>query len=306
MASSFRQILCPVYFDETSPIALEYARHVAKKTGGTIQLLHVVPTDEVHLLRKVYHPETSGGANIVWAEKVARERLIELAEEHLSDTLHEIFTRSSADPVAGILTAEKELGSDLVVMATHGRTGLTHFILGSVAEKVVRESRTPVLTTRSGEKLGDARPFQKILVPLDIAEKSHVALACARQIAEQFQGTVYPLHIVPNDEAMLRLREGVYHAREGEHGANLVLAEKTARQRLQELAREHLSGVPYETVLHVSGDPGKTIIETERDIGADLIVMATHGVTGVLHFLLRSLTEKMVREADCPVLSLHQ
>jgi nucleotide-binding universal stress UspA family protein len=163
----------------------------------------------------------------------------------------------------------------------------------------------PVLTTRSGEKLGDAQPFQKILVPIDIAERSNAALVCARQLAEQFRGTVYPLHIVPSDEALLRLRD-VYHAKEGEHGANLVLAEKIARQRLQELAQEHLSEVRYETVLHVSGDPGKTIIETERDLGADLIVMATHGVTGILHFLLRSLTEKMVREADCPVLSLHQ
>jgi nucleotide-binding universal stress UspA family protein len=305
MASSFRQILCPVYFDETSPIALEYARHFAKKTGGTIQLLHVVPTDEIHLLRKVYHPEDGGGASIVWAEKVAQDMLTKLAEEYLSDTPHDIVTRTSGDPVTGILEAEKELGSDLVVMATHGRTGLTHFILGSVAEKVVRESRTPVLTTRSGEKLGDAHPFQKILVPIDIGERSNVALVYARQLAEQFQGMVYPLHIVPSDEAMLRLRD-VYHAKEGDHGANLVLAEKTARQRLQELAQEHLSGVRYETVLHVSGDPGKTIIETERDIGADLMVMATHGVTGILHFLLRSLTEKMVREADCPVLSLHQ
>jgi nucleotide-binding universal stress UspA family protein len=305
MASSFRQILCPVYFDETSPIALEYARHFAKKTGGTVQLLHVVPTDEIHLLRKVYHPEDGGGASIVWAEKVAQDMLTKLAEEYLSDTPHDIVTRTSGDPVTGILEAEKELGSDLVVMATHGRTGLTHFILGSVAEKVVRESRTPVLTTRSGEKLGDVHPFQRILVPIDIAERSNVALVCARQLAEQFQGTVYPLHIVPSDEMMLRLRD-VYHAKEGEHGANLVLAEKTARQRLQELAQEHLSGVRYETVLHVSGDPGKTIIETERDIGADLMVMATHGVTGILHFLLRSLTEKMVREADCPVLSLHQ
>jgi nucleotide-binding universal stress UspA family protein len=305
MASSFRQILCPVYFDETSPIALEYARHVAQKTGGTIQLLHVVPTDEIHLLRKVYHPESGGGASIVWAEKVAQDMLMKLAEEHLSDTPHEIVTRTSSDPVTGILAAEKELRSDLVVMATHGRTGLTHFILGSVAEKVVRESSTPVLTTRSDEKLGDVRPFQKILVPIDIAESSNIALIYARQLAEQFHGTVYPLHIVPSDETLLRLRD-VYHAREGEHGANLVLAEKTARQRLQELAQEHLSGVPYETVLHVSGDPGKIIIETGRDIGADLMVMATHGVTGILHFLLRSLTEKMVREADCPVLSLHQ
>jgi nucleotide-binding universal stress UspA family protein len=162
-----------------------------------------------------------------------------------------------------------------------------------------------VFTTRRGEALAGAPPFQKILVPVDIAEQSNVALVCARQLAEQFQGTVYPLHIVPNDETLLRLRD-VYHAREGEHGANLVLAEKNARQKLQELAQEHLSGAPYETILHVSSDPAKLIIETERDIGADLIVMATHGVTGIFHLLLRSLTEKMIREADCPVLSLHQ
>jgi len=305
MPTSFRKILCPVYFDETSPIALEYARHFAKRADGIIHLLHVVPTDEMHLLRKVYRPEEGGGAGMVWAEKVARDMLSSLAQEHLSDVPHEIVTRTGSDPVTGILEAEKELGTDLVVMATHGRTGITHFILGSVAEKVVRESRTPVFTTRRGEALAGTPPFRKILVPVDIAEQSNAALACARQLAEQFRGTVYPLHIVPNDESLLRLRD-VYHAREGEHGANLVVAEKNARQRLQELAQEHLSGVSYETILHVSGDPGKMIIETERDIGADLMVMATHGLTGIFHLLLRSLTEKMIREADCPVLSLHQ
>ena len=305
MAILFRRILCPVYFDETSPIALEYARHFAKGANGVIHLLHVVPTDEMHLLRKVYRPQQGGGADIVWAEKVAQDMLSSLAQEYLPDVSHEIVTRMSGDPVTGILEAEKELESDLVVMATHGRTGIIHLILGSVAERVVRESRTPVFTTRRGEALAGAPPFQKILVPVDIAEQSNVALVCARQLAEQFHSTVYPLHIVPNDEALLRLRD-VYHAREGEHGANLVLAEKNARQKLQELAQEHLGGVPYETILHVSSDPAKLIIETERDIKADLIVMATHGVTGILHLLLRSLTEKMTREADCPVLSLHR
>ena len=305
MPASFRKILCPVYFDETSPVALEYAKHFAKRANGIIHLLHVVPTDEMHLLRKVYRPAEGGGADVVWAEKVAQDLLASLAQEQLSDVSHEIVTRTSDDPVTGILEAGKELGSDLVVMATQGRTGITHFILGSVAEKVVRESPTPVFTTRRGEALAGTPPFQKILVPVDIAEQSSVALVCARQLAEQFHGTVYPLHIVPNDVTLLRLRD-VYHAREGEHGANLVLAEKSARQKLQELAQEHLSGMQYETILHVSGDPAKSIIETERDISADLIVMATHGVTGIFHLLLRSLTEKMIREADCPVLSLHQ
>jgi len=88
--------------------------------------------------------------------------------------------------------------------------------------------------------------------------------------------------------------------------AKLAVAEKVAGQKLQELAQTHLSGVRYEPIVHVSGDPARTILEVERDIGADLIVMATHGFTGLFHLILNSLTEKMVREAACPVLSLRQ
>jgi nucleotide-binding universal stress UspA family protein len=236
---------------------------------------------------------------------VAREKLQEIAQERFGGTRCEIITRLSGDPATGILEAEKELDADLVVMATHGRTGIAHFILGSVAEKVVRESRCPIFTTRRGEALAGSPPFQKILVPIDIAEKSSVALTYARQLAEQFNSLVYPLHIVPTDAINLRIHD-VYQAREGERGANLVVAERVARQKLQELAREHLSGVRYETVLHVSDDPGKIMIEVEKDVGADLLVMATHGTKGLFHLLLGSLTEKMVREADCPVLSIRR
>jgi len=304
MTEPFRKILSPVYFDETSPVALQYARYFAQQGGGTVYLLHVVPTDELHLLRKVYRPESGGGADAVWAEKVSREKLQEMAYAHLGEVPYEIVTRLSGDPATGILEAEKELGADLVVMATHGRTGIAHLLLGSVAEKVVRESRCPIFTTRRGEELSSVEPLQKILVPVDIAERSMVALTYARRIAEQSKGTVYPLHIVPTEETDLLLRD-VYQAREGT-GANLVVAEKVARQKLADLAKEHLSGVRYETVLHVSGDPAKTILEVEREVGADLMVLATHGFTGIFHLLLGSLTEKMVREAGCPVLSLRQ
>jgi nucleotide-binding universal stress UspA family protein len=79
-----------------------------------------------------------------------------------------------------------------------------------------------------------------------------------------------------------------------------------ARQTLTQLAKDHLSGVRYETLLRVSGDPAKTILEVERTVRADLLVMATHGFHGVFHLLLGSLTEKMMRESSCPVLSLRQ
>ena len=304
MAESFRNILCPVYFDETSPAALEYARHFAQHGGGTVSLLHVVPTDELHLLRGIYRPEEGGGADTRWAEKVATEKLQSIAQEYLSGTSYEIVTRLSDDPASGILEAEQETNADLVVMATHGRTGVAHLILGSVAEKIVRDSTCPVFSTRRDEPLSGIHPFQKILVPVDITEKTEAALMTARQLAEQYGGTVYPLHIVPTEESDLLLRN-VY--RESPTAkANLVYAEKVAMQKLEEVSDQYLHGVPYEPVLHVSGDPARTILEMEQDTGADVLVMATHGFTGIFHLILRSLTEKMMRESSCPVLAIHQ
>jgi len=306
MAELFRNILCPVYFDETSPAALEYARHFAQQSNGVVHLLHVVPTDEWHLLRKVYRSEEGGdgGADAVRAEKVAREKMQQLAQAHLGGVAHEIAIRLNSDPAAGILDAEREIDTDLVIMATHGRTGISHLILGSVAEKVARESHCPVFSTRRGEALAEAKPFQHILVPVDIAEHSAVALQAARRIVEYSGGTIHPLHILPTNDTDLLLRD-VYEAREGEK-VNHVTAEKVAREKLAGLAQTHLSGVRYAPEMHASGDPAKTILEVERAVGADLLIMATHGFHGVFHLLLGSVTEKMMRESGCPVLSLRQ
>jgi nucleotide-binding universal stress UspA family protein len=304
MAELFRKILSPVYFDETSPEALEYARHFAQQSGGSVSVLHVVPTDEFHLLRKVYDPEKGGGADTDWAEKVSREKLQTLAQEYLDGIPYELLTRLNSDPANGILEAEKEVGADLVIMATHGRSGLSHMILGSVAEKVVRETTCPVLVSRRGEHLAGTQPFQKILVPVDITERAEPALTCARRLAEEYHGTVYPLHIVPAADSDLLLHE-VYRAGP-QAPADHVYAEKVARQKLEELTQTYLSGVKSEIELHVSGDPAKTTLEVEKAIGADLLVMSTHGFTGMFHLLLRSMTEKMMREAGCPVLALHR
>ncbi len=303
MAEGFRKIVCPVYLNETSPQMLAYARHFAQPGDGTISLLHVVPTDELHLLRKVYRPDESGGADISTAERVAREQLEAIAEEHLNDTHYDIVTQFNSNPAAGILEAQKEIGADLVVMSSHGRTGLAHLILGSVAERVVREAVCPVLTIRQGDAEAAPSAFQHILVPVDIADRSATALICARQIAAQHGATVYPLHVVPTED--IYLQRDVYRSQEGE-GTNLVQAEKVAKERLAEISQTYLEGVRYEPVVHVSSDPARTFLEMEKEVGADLLVMATHGFTGLFHLLLGSLTEKMMREAGCPVLALHQ
>ncbi len=304
MTQLFNKILCPIYFDETSPAVLEYARHFAQQSSSIIYLFHAVPTGETHLLRKVYRPERGGGADTIWAEKVSREKLQELASAHLASVRYEIITRLNNNPADGILEAAQALAPDLIAMATHGRTSIAHLLLGSVAEKVAREASCPVFSTHRSEALAGSKPFQNIIVPVDIAEQAISLLTWARRLADYSGGTVYPLHIVPNDETALLLSD-VYEAREGNR-INLVTAENVARKKLAALAHDCLSGVRYKTALHVSSDPAKSILEVERAVGADLLIMATHGFHGVFHLLLGSLTEKMMRESNCPVLSLRQ
>jgi universal stress protein A len=148
MRHLFLRILSPVDFHENSLAALEYAAQFARQSDATIYLLHVIPTDELHLHREVYRPEEGGGADVRWAEKVSKEKLQEVAQQRLSDGVrHETLTRVG-DAAKSILAAAEEVGAELIVMATHGRTGLSHFFLGSVAEQVVREASCPVLTIR--------------------------------------------------------------------------------------------------------------------------------------------------------------
>jgi universal stress protein A len=149
MAPMFLRILSPVDFHENSLAALQYTAQFARQYDATVYLLHVVPTDELHLHREVYRPEKGGGADVVWAEKMAKEKLQEIAREHLSGGIrYEILTRVG-DAAKITLETAQEIGAELIVMATHGRTGISHFFLGSVAERVVREASCPVLTIRS-------------------------------------------------------------------------------------------------------------------------------------------------------------
>jgi len=132
MASIFKKILCPVDFDRVSLPALEMVQKLALQNDATVYLLYVVPGQDL--------PSD--------LEKVARDNLLGIAQKWLAEKIaHEIVV-SSGKPAAGIVGAQQTLNADLIVMATHGRTGAEHSRLGSVAEEVIRHSSCPVITVR--------------------------------------------------------------------------------------------------------------------------------------------------------------
>jgi universal stress protein A len=141
MAPLFKRILCPIDFDENSMAALEFAAQLAQQHNAMLYLLHVVraPSEPSEVPVDPPIPEWVGGARV---------QLYTVARKHLDGKADFTLVLKTGDPFAGIMQAERELNPDSVIMATHGRTGAGHFLLGSVAERVVRESSCPVVTVR--------------------------------------------------------------------------------------------------------------------------------------------------------------
>ncbi len=148
MSYPFNKILCPVQFDDPDFVALGLTRQIAKDTGGMVYLLHVVP-----IIPAIGEPET-GVTVHAHAEDDARKRLQETAEKQLAGLKSELLTRVAGpgETAKAVLEAAREVDADLIVMKTHGRQGLAHFIMGSVAEQVVRQAHCAVLTLTSTAK----------------------------------------------------------------------------------------------------------------------------------------------------------
>ncbi len=141
MADPFRRILCAVDFSPGTKMTVDMARQVAESSKGTVILLHVVPLPVEAIGQPLMVEPLTG------AEEDARRRLNHLAAESLTHA-YEILV-VTGEPATTISQVANEQHADLIVMATHGRTGLKHFFLGSVAERVVRESPVPVMTVRA-------------------------------------------------------------------------------------------------------------------------------------------------------------
>ena len=141
MAAVFSGILCPIDFERDSMDALELACRLAKQNSATVYLLTVIgaPSTAATAL-----PPVPLNPNLEFEAECVR-RLEAIARERLAGASHEIFV-ASGNAAPEILNLTEKQDIDLIVMGTHGRTGLKHFLLGSVAERVVRESPVPVLT----------------------------------------------------------------------------------------------------------------------------------------------------------------
>ena len=300
MPSPVQKILLPTDFSDCARAALTQAIFLAQQFDAELHLLHVVVLHADDPLNPSAHfPDIDEiYSHLV---KIAQSETKSLLADGRGQSLRiREHQRRAVSAAPAIVEFADEEEVDLIIMGAHGHRGLRRFFLGSVAEEVVRTASCPVLTTRQGDR-DPLEAINRVLAPVDFSDESARALAMARELAALYQAELDVVHAVENP-TLARPYDPVV-------GSAAELAFPQAAPKVEQaLARmvDEVGGPENVTVtLRVlDGDPARAILADAeaRDVG--LIVIATHGLTGLEHFLIGSVTERVVRSAECPVLTL--
>lgn len=280
----FDRVLVPVDGSDQSVRALEQGVAVARAVDATLDVVTVVDVRELDTAADVA-PKKAAGEDLV-AETLAQVD---------TDGVPVTTAVERGVPDETIRTYADEHGVDLVVMGTHGRTGVRRFVLGSVTERVIRLSDVPVLVVHVGDA-DHAVPYDDILVPTDGSEGAAAAIDPAAALATIFDATVHVVSVV--DTTTASLDAGAWDmVGESLHAA----AEEAVAETEAALADRGVESV--ETAVQ-PGTPYRVLREYVAGNDLDLVVMGTHGRSGIERYLLGSVTEKLVRTSPTPVLTV--
>lgn len=292
---TFKNILVPIDFSDFSDKALEYALQLAESFQSNLTILHalVLFQDDVGEEEKLHEYED-------WIKR--REQKI---YDQMKKNLQKIKGKGlkfKSVILRGVNAADAILEYldnhpfDLVTMGTHGRSGLKHFLLGSISEKVVRLSPIPVLTIhRSLAKF----KLNKILVPVDFSIPSKDAADKAIGFSSLYEAVLEFIHVIEQDIHPSFYASGIDSIFEIDKGL-----QKRVIENLREFMADQLPPNIRTNYLVREGKAHREIVDYAKEHGIDLIVIATQGLTGLDYALLGSTTEKVVRWATCPVLTV--
>jgi nucleotide-binding universal stress UspA family protein len=297
-----RTLLVPLDGSPAAEAALPHALAVARATGWTIGLVQVVPfpmydglsSPEVFPANlQIYWVETIKAAEVYLAETAARLTQLGVVVEH------QVLEGDPATMLLSHVSHDETVA--MVVMATHGWGGFRHLILGSVAEKMLPSLPVPQLLVHSQEPfdLAVGAPYRTILVPLDGSAHSEQALHLAEQMARKNAAELVLMYSIqtPNDVALAR--QGYRPDWDDEHLADM--RSKAGEYLMEKAAPYAAHDIPVRALVR-DGHPGDQIVVAAREVGADLIVMATHGRTGLRRLWLGSMATFVVRHSPIPVL----
>ncbi len=289
------RVLCPTDFSEVSTKAEAYATALAEHYGASLHLLHVDPP------MPIMAPYGEIPVDVRLFEEQREQALADLAAAGDRARAAGVDTTTSVrggHPAREILTVIEEQTADLLVLGTHGRGGVEHLLLGSVAEKIVRKAPCPVMVVPPAAHPESGVLFKRILCPVDGSVASAAAVAFALSLARETDGDVVLLQVVEPVPASgeFGALDAAEYRRIGEAHAQTVLsAAVSAEVRAWCRVRE--------VIAH--GKPSERILDAATAERADVIVMGVRGRGAIDVLAFGSTTNDVIRRSACPVLAVH-
>jgi nucleotide-binding universal stress UspA family protein len=294
-------LLIPLDGSEHSDAVLEDVRQLLIELGGVqVTLLRVV---EPYPWPGHREERPSDGHDHVTLRREAAERHLERTAETLREAGAAEVTCKVVlgDPALEILRAAQARSPDLIAMATHGRTGPSRWLRGSVAERILRAITTPLLLVnpRKGKGQVQGTRFRRILLPLDGSEVAASALPLAETFAHTYGAEILlaritPPPVVASAEVPYPMVVPSIHTPEESAKALAPLRERLTADGLR--AR----------VVTRQGHPASELLAVVEEEEVDLVVMTSHGTSGVDRWLFGSVAETVVRACPVPLLILRQ
>lgn len=273
-----RHILCPVDLSERSAPALHYAAALSRCADARITALYAES-----FAPPPYFTESQVealAAQMRDSAAAAEKTLAQFVAQVLGPGAPKVETRiANALPADAILRTAQETGADLIAMGTHGRSGFNRWMMGSVAERVLRESRIPVLTARHTGDARSPRAIRKILCPVNDSEVAKRSLQLAANLAGCLGAALTVLHVQEKD-APGRIADL----------CQWVHAQTPSQCEMMELSRE--------------GEAAQEIIRVAAETNCDLLVMGARHRLFHDSTVIGTTTIRTVRHAPCAVLTV--
>ena len=298
MKVEFRRIVCATDLSELSNQSIHYGASLAARFEALLILCYIIdlPVVSVHGAAYTYPQDYVEGLR-----EDALEKFDTLMKDRPVNWQPAVTTGPVASTICNLAETEK---ADLVIAATHGRSGLKRWILGSVTERLIRSIGCPLLTITPTEHKFDFETvqrsgFKNILVGCDFSMDSSSAMQYGLSLAQEFEATIHLVHVIepiayrdkllPSNMLDKNMKSNLF--------TNLVdeLSDRVPEEAYNwcEIKTQCLTGRPYEE-----------LVKYTEENAIDLIILGVRGHSLVESMLLGSTTDRVIRRASCPVLSV--
>lgn len=292
----FKHILLPLDGSQLAESALPVVAYLADKLKAQVTLLHIIEKNA---------PASVHGQRHLTNEEEACQYLQEVAEKAFPPHL-EVYRHVHSEEVSkvsqSIVQHSDEFDPDLIVMCAHGEGGLRDFVVGSIAQQVIASGTIPVLLLQPEKSGAEFSGFDRILVALDGNPEHESGYAIAAEIAQELGASVHLIQVVPTLSTLNAKHSVTGTLLPATTAALLEIDEDNACEYLEEKIKS-LKQTSVDVSAEVErGDPARQVVQSADTQNSQLIILGTHGKSGMNAFWAGSVAPKIVEQTHRPIL----